>query len=150
MAIASHLVYFLAGASALYMVLANFLSDMPNSQPVWVTAALWCGAVLLLASCLVTRKNGNRLAAAGSGIIVALYAFFLILPILMRYASGKSCYGDYHFEGRLVATHEAPRWRYTFDKPMLVLLLASGLISFFVALQSLLLANNDARELNSL
>jgi succinate dehydrogenase hydrophobic anchor subunit len=83
------------------------------------------------------------LAAAGSGIIVALYAVFLIVPILIRY-------GYYHHEVRLVATHEAPRWRYTFDKPMLILLLASGLISFFVGLQSVLLANNDARELSRL
>jgi hypothetical protein len=124
------------------MVMAPFLSDMPNSRPAWVTAALWSGAVFLLVSCLVTRKTGTRLAAAGSGIIVALYAVFLRVPILIRY-------GCYH-EVRLVATHEAPRWGYTFDKPMLVLLLASGLISFFLALKSLSLANNDARELNSL
>jgi Na+/H+ antiporter NhaD/arsenite permease-like protein len=141
MTIASRSVYFLAGASALYMVLAPFLSDMPNSRPAWVTAALGCGAVLLLASCPVTRKTGSRLAAAGSGIIVALYAVFLIVPILIRY-------GYYHHEVRLVATHEAPRWRYTFDKPMLILLLASGLISFCVALPSLLPANDGARELN--
>ena len=129
MRITSHLVYFLAGASALYQVLAPRLSGMPNLQPTWFTAALWCGAILLLAASLIVRDFGSRLAAVGSGIIVALYCCSLVLPILARL-------GYYHIETRLVAMIEPPRWRFDLDKPIFILLLISGLVSLGLALRS--------------
>ena len=130
MRIASRFVNFLAGASALYVVLAPRLSDLPNLQPVWVTAALWSGAILLLVASLIARDFGSRLAAVGSCIILARYCCLAVLLILVQL-------GYYHFETRLVASHEAPRWRYTLDKPILILLLVSALVSLGLALRSL-------------
>ncbi len=138
MRIASHLVYFLAGASALYIVFAPSLSGLPNFQPTWFTAALWCGAILLLAASLIVRDFGSRLAAVGSGIIVALYCCSLVLPILARL-------GYYHVETRLVAMPEPPRWRFDLDKPMLILLLISVLVSLGLALRSLVKQRPHAR-----
>ena len=138
MRIASHLVYFLAGTSALYMVLAPKLSGLPNRQPTWFTAALWCGAILLLAASLVVWDLGSRLAAVGSGIIVALYCCLLVLPILARL-------GYYHIETRLVAMSEPPRWRFDLDKPMLTLLLISVLVSLGLALRSVAKQRPHAR-----
>ena len=129
MKISSYLIYFLTGACALYPVLAPRLSGLPNLQPTWFSAALWCGAILLLATSLILRDFGSRLAAVGSGIILALYCCFLVLPILARL-------GYYHIETRLVAMPEAPRWRYDLDKPMLIVLLISVLVSLGLALWS--------------
>lgn len=137
MRIASHLVYLVAGISALYVVLAPELSDMPNRQPIWMTSALWCGAILLLLASLITGNVRSRLAALGGGTIVALYLFLTILSILARH-------GYYRVETKLVATREPPLWRYTFDKPMLVVLIVSGLISLLLALRSMPTANSNA------
>jgi len=103
MKIIPHLVYFLAGVSALYLVLAPKLSELPNLQAGWVTAALWVGAILLLAASLIVRDFGSRLAIFSSSIRVALYSCFMILPIVARL-------GYYHVESRIVATHEVPTW----------------------------------------
>ena len=86
MRVIPHLVYFLAGVSALYLVLAPRLSGLPNLQAGWVTAALWVGAILLLAASLIVREFGSRLAVVGSSIIVALYSCFMILVVYQNFS----------------------------------------------------------------
>lgn len=131
---AQRLVYFVAGLSASYMCLAPIVSGWPDLRPLWVTFAFWCGAIsLICATALATRGAGDSFAAIGSGIIVALYACLVSLPVLVRL-------GYYHPQYRLVAAPSGAlgRWRFVLDKPVLCLLLFSALASFVLSISSLL------------
>jgi hypothetical protein len=102
------------------MAIAPIISGVPNSRSAWVTTAFWCGAILLIVAALGTHDLVNNSALIGSSVIVALYGCLAMMPILARR-------GYYHRETGLVAMCEPPRWRFVFDKPVLVLLLFSPL-----------------------
>ena len=139
MRIISRIIYFVAGVSALYVVLAPALSGLPNLQPVWLTVGIWCGAILLIAGALGIHDFRFRLVAIGSTVVLALYGHLAILRILQRF-------GLYHVHTRLVTALEPPRWRFTFDRPMFFLLLFSALVSFGLSIQSIVTERRTASE----
>ena len=136
MRIISRIVYFVAGACALYVVLAPTLSGLPNLQPLWLKAGLSCGAILLIAGAIGMGDFRFRLVAIGSTVVLALYGSLVILRVLQRF-------GLYHVQTRLVAALEPPRWRFTLDMPMFFLLLFSALVSLGLSIQS---ARNAAQH----
>jgi hypothetical protein len=131
----SRFVYLLAGLAALYMAIAPALTGSPASWPHWITIAFWCAAIPMIAAAAETRAFGDRPAVIGSSIIIAIYGYFAMAPILLRL-------GYYHLEYRLVSVREFPRWRYELDKPVLLLLLLTALISLGLSIQSIVASRN--------
>ena len=139
MTIVSRCIYLLTGVAALYMVLAPTLSGVRNAQPLWVQVGFWCAGLFLLSGASGNFVLGNRLAAVGSAVVIALYLCLALLPVAARL-------GLYRIESRLVAVREFPRWRYTFDRPVLVLLLILSLMSLLFAVQFII---NQRKELSA-
>lgn len=126
---ALRLIYFLSSILTLYFVIAPIISRVPRSGPAWGTAVFWCGAIFFVAATLLAKSPlGYGLAVAGGLCISSLY----LCQVLVRL-------GYFRVQYRLVApAHEIPRWRFTLDKPLFLLLLISTLASLVLSVPLLI------------
>ena len=100
---------FIAGLCALYMWLAPRISSWPNSSPAWVSVAFFSGGLCLLAAACSGKRSGSRLAAIGSGVIVALYCWSATIMILIRRGT-FTLRPDWLLDPRMILTAGGLHW----------------------------------------